>query len=244
MDVARADPHVLKGAPVGSRALDYSQPFAGTGGNDAGSTAAAPNHKVDAPSQLHHAQSIDQPIRALVSEAFFESFGEVVADLSTGQFARGFYEETEQGIASMELAGEGWGNVHTLGTSRNRKWDQVRSVLLYDSSIIDGQLVDIELPGKAAIVAVRLSSWSSCASGVPPQEAKNFIRRLVNVAALGRYETIHIILCADVDSSPSLLSGICLLQSAMSIDGVKTTYHHVTKKDDCAGYRQSDVGSS
>ena len=32
----------------------------------------------------------DQTIRALVSEAFFECFGEVVADLSTGQFARGF----------------------------------------------------------------------------------------------------------------------------------------------------------
>ena len=234
MDIARADPHVLKGAPVGSRARDYSQSFAGTGGNDAGSAAAAaaPNHKVDASSQLQQAQSIDQPIRALVSETFFESFGEVIADLSTGQYARGFYEEPEKGIASMELAGEGWGNVHTLGASRNRcvPTDQVRSVLLYDSSIIDGQEVDIELPGKAAIVAVRLSSWSSCAPGVPPQEAKDFIRRLVNIAALGRYETIHVVLCADVDSSPPLLSGICLLQSAMSIDGVKTTYHHVTKK--------------
>ena len=232
MGVARADPRVLKGTSVGSRALDCSQAFAGTGGNDAGSTAVAPSHKVETSSQLR-AQTADQPIRALVSESFFESFGEVVADLSTGYYARGFYEEPEQGIASMELAGEGWGNVHTLGTSRNRKTvpaGQVRSVLMYDSSIIDGQQVDIELPGRAAIVAVRLSSWTSSAPGVPPQEAKNLIRRLVNVSALGRYETIHVVLCADVDSSPSLLSGICLLQSAMSIDGVKTTYHHVTKK--------------
>ena len=229
MGIERTRPDASKGASVGSRALDYSQPFAGTGGNDAGSTAAtAPNHRVHAPSQLQQAQTIDQPIRALVSEAFFESFGEVVADLSTGQYARGFYEEPEQGIASMELAGDGWGNVHTLGgTSRSRKSipkDQVRPVLFYDSSIIDEQQVDLELPGRAAIVALRLSSWSSSAPGMPPKEAKIFIRRLVNVAALGRYDTIHVVLCADVDSSASLL------QNAMSIDGVKTTYHYVTKK--------------
>ena len=233
-DVGSAGSHVSKGGSVDSRVLDYSQPFVGRNGRSGCSTAAAPNNEVDALAQPR-AQAIDQPIRALVSEAFFESFGEVVADLSTGQYARGFYEEPEQGIASMELAGDGWGNVHTLGTSRNRKsvpTAEVRSVLLYDSPLLDGQQVDIELPGRAAVVAIRLSSWSSSTpvQGGPPQEAKNFIRRLVNVAALGRYETIHVVLCVDVDPSPSLLSGICLLQNAMSIDGVKTTYHHLTNK--------------
>ena len=178
----------------------------------------------------------DQTIRALVSEAFFECFGEVVADLSTGQYARAFFEGAEKGIASMELAGEGWGNVHSLGGgSRNRKrlpTEQIRSILLYDSVLIDGQQVDIELPGKAAVVALRLSSWSSSmsAQGEPPKEAKNFVRRLVNVAALGRYKVLHVLLCADVDVSPSLLNGIGIFQNAMSLESVKTIVHHVTNK--------------
>ena len=178
----------------------------------------------------------DQTIRALVSEAFFECFGEVVADLSTGQYARAFFEGTEKGIASMELAGEGWANVHTLGGgSRKRKrlpTEQIRSILLYDSVLIDGQQVDIELPGKAAVVALRLSTWSSSmsAQGEPPKEAKNFVRRLVNVAALGRYKVIHVLLCADVDVSSSLLNGIGIFQNAMSLESVKTIVHHVTNK--------------
>ena len=174
----------------------------------------------------------DQTIRALVSEAFFECFGEVVADLSTGQYARSFFEGAEKGIASMELAGEGWGNVHTLRERKRLPTEQIRSILLYDSVLIDGQQVDIELPGKAAVVALRLSSWSSSmsAQGEPPKEAKHFVRRLVNVAALGRYKVLHVLLCADVDVSPSLLNGIGIFQNAMSLESVKTIVHHVTTK--------------
>ena len=68
------------------------------------------------------------------------------------------------------------------------------------------------------------------AQGEPPKEAKNFVRRLVDVAALGRYKVLHVLLCADVDVSPSLLNGICLFQNAMSLESVKTIVHHVTNK--------------
>jgi len=91
--------------------------------------------------------------------------------------------------------------------------------------LLDITGVDIELSDDSAIIVQYLSTWTggrgvgntapAASSQQQQQGARAFIRRLVLLAASGRYSTIHVILCIDVEVSSILTNEIVTLQNAL-----------------------------
>ncbi len=140
------------------------------------------------------------PFKLLCSESFLENSSEVVAELASGRWASSFYVQpsTEETEFLPNQA------VHVLG----------RKIELYDSSLVDKCDVDIELSGRRGIIVSNLESWERS------DEGKFFTRRLVQLAAIGRYKTLHIILCAGSAISGSIATQITQLQNAVLRHGV------------------------
>jgi hypothetical protein len=80
-------------------------------------------------------------------------------------------------------------------------------IIACDSPLLDEIGIDMEIAGKGAILVHRLSTWGS------QEDLKVLIRDLVKLSALGRYLTLHVIICVDVVLSPSLAKDIAFIQS-------------------------------
>jgi len=140
------------------------------------------------------------PRTLLTSESFLETFGEIVAELASGRWKKTL-SQPENGSVS----------------------DTPNGIVVCDCPLIDIAGADIELSDNSAVVVQYLSSWSEDNqngnrrgnTASVQQGAKAFIRRLVLLAGSGRYTAIHVILCLDVEISPTLSGEIVTLQNAV-----------------------------
>lgn len=134
----------------------------------------------------------------LTSERFLESHGVVVAELASGSWQKSLLE-SEENIVDDTL---------------------LRGVVVCDCPLLDIADVDIELSDNSAVIVQYLSNWSEKAEIVGSlngqQGSRAFIRRLVLLAASGRYNAIHVLLCLDVEMSSTLSGDIITLQNAVN----------------------------
>ena len=175
-----------------SHGVNQSRNFENThnGGIDHGESyeneSAFSNKSLDVPSQVR------SPRNLLTSEIFLEAFSQIVAELANGR----------------------WRNA--LSGSEKSGFDDT-TISVIDCPLLDITGVDIELSDESSVIVQYLSSWSENggnASSVQ-QGARAFIRRLVLLAASGRYNAIHVILCLDVEMSSALTGEIVTLQNAV-----------------------------
>lgn len=132
--------------------------------------------------------------KLLCSEFFLETSSEVVAELASGRWTSSLFTQTnttESGVLSDPAT--------RLG----------RSFEFYDSVLVDRCDVDIELCGRRGIVVSYLDSWEGT------EEPKILTRRLVQLASVGRYKTLEIILCAGRAVSASTAMQVTQLQNAL-----------------------------
>jgi hypothetical protein len=158
----------------------------------------------DAPSHALLAQ-----LHLLTSESFLETYSEVVAELASGRWMNTLTESEKKSSSILESS------TTALGAE----------ILVLDSPLLDITGVDIELSDDSAIIVQYLSTWTggrgvgntapAASSQQQQQGARAFIRRLVLLAASGRYSTIHVILCIDVEVSSILTNEIVTLQNAL-----------------------------
>ena len=134
----------------------------------------------------------------LTSESFLETFGEVITELASGRW--------QKAVTAKESSGDG-------NTSKG--------IVVCDCPLLDITGADIELADASAIIVQHLSSW---VDGSLQNGGKAFIRRLVNLAANGRYNAIHVILCLDVEMSSQLSAEITTLQNAVMASGCPCEY--------------------
>ena len=74
--------------------------------------------------------------------------------------------------------------------------------------------MECELEDNSGVVVQRLSSWMEDHRGIQ-KGARSFMRKLVSLAASGRYRSIHVILCLDVDVTSTISSELASLQNAL-----------------------------
>ena len=122
----------------------------------------------------------------LCSESFVESFSQVIASLASGSW-----------LVDRQI-GDGGEKGDNSPCYR---------IMTYDLSLLDEIGIDMEIAGKGAILVYRLSNWGR------QEDLKVLIRELVKLSALGRYLTLHVIICVDVVLSPSLAKDIAFVQS-------------------------------
>ena len=131
-------------------------------------------------------------VTLLSSEFFLEEFTEVVTELASGRWRK------------------------TLAPNEKIKVEALKNdrVTICDSPLVDIAGVDIELSEEKGLIVNRLSSWTNDDHSVQ-ESARTFIRKLVLLAASGRYKCLHIVLCVDVDITPTISHEIVTLQNAL-----------------------------
>ena len=115
-----------------------------------------------------------------------------------------FLEEYSEVITA--LATGAWNK----SLARHEKNNVVISI--FDCPLVDFAGVDMELSSGKGVIVNRLSSWLK---GDQQKTSRAFIRRLVSLAASGRYKCLHVILCMDTDVSFTLANEISTLQNAL-----------------------------
>jgi len=149
------------------------------------------------------------PRTLLTSENFLETFGETIAELASGRWLKTTTSSELRELSEPENIGD--------------NGDVPKGIVICDCPLLDIAGADIELSDDSAIIVQCLSSWleinqsgkhGANASSVQ-QGARTFIRRLVWLAASGRYHAIHVILCLDVEISSALTGEIVTLQNAV-----------------------------
>lgn len=156
----------------------------------------------------------DSSLILLASETFLERFGEVIAEIASGRWLRALTDEELKEVKNV-ASDRVYEVKHGRGldsTVRNPK-----RITVCDCPLVDIAGADIELADSSAIVVQCLSSWTdgSTSSDVAQKGARAFMRRLVMLAASGRYASIHVILCLDIEVSGVLSSEIFTLQNAL-----------------------------
>lgn len=133
------------------------------------------------------------PFRAICSETFLEDWNEATTLLASGEWL-----PSCQPLVTNEARVTNADEPPRLG----------QKIQLFDTPLLDDAGVDIELPGHAIIV-YRLSSWQTSES------ANVHAKGLARLTALGRYERLDVIFCADVDISPALSLAIAFVQNSV-----------------------------
>ncbi len=156
----------------------------------------------------------ESPLILLASESFLERFGEVIAEIASGRWLKTITDEelneVRNAAADRVYEVENGGSLDL--TECNSK-----GICVCDCPLVDIAGADIELADSSAIVVQCLSSWrdGSTSSDVTQKGARAFMRRLVLLAASGRYTSIHVILCLDIEVTGVLSSEIFALQNAI-----------------------------
>jgi hypothetical protein len=148
-----------------------------------------PDNKVGASPKVAHQQ---QTISLLASEYFLESFSEVVAELASGRWTKVLAPHEKIKIQSMS-------NTH---------------VAICDCPLVDIAGVDVELSAEKGAIVQRLSSWLDHDEGIQ-KASRLFIKKLVELAATGRYKCLHIIFCTDIEITSMISSEFVILQNAL-----------------------------
>ena len=141
---------------------------------------------------------INSEQKILCSEHFLETSSVAVAELSSGRWPNSLFSESESDAA-------GGLSSYLKASSLAQKFNMI------DCPLVDEAGIDIETSNGGSIIVVYLSSWSSDDG----QASKSMIRRVVQLAATGRYESIYIFLCVDADITADVSSDITTLQNAL-----------------------------
>ena len=143
----------------------------------------------------------------LTSESFLELFGETIMELASGRW---FYTLTS--VERLQIARVLDTNHQSAESGSDRGIPKQAKLNVCDCPLIDIAGADIELAGDKALIVQRVSTLSQSDSIGSNSGNKAFIRRIVLLAASGRYRSIHVILCVDTDMRPS---DIVMLQNAL-----------------------------
>jgi hypothetical protein len=127
----------------------------------------------------------------LSSEVFLENFTETIAELASGRWRKTLSPADKNQIYAL----------------------LDRNITICDCPLVDLCGVDIELNGQGVIV-FRLSSYLENDQGIQ-KASREFIRRLVLLAASGRYSSLHVLLCVDIDITSTVSNEIATLQNAL-----------------------------
>ena len=151
-------------------------------------------HKISAPAPappVHMKKPIDDPslppVQLLCSENFLETWGDMIAQLSSGK----------------------WANPKLSRSDPNDDCLQRRKIQLHDSNLVDSKSVDIELPKRGAIITYTTSALQE----VDP--AKEIVVNLARLAAAGVYEDVYVCLCYDIWPTGQILRHIAQLENAV-----------------------------
>jgi len=156
----------------------------------------------------------DSPLILIASERFLERFGEVITEIASGRWLRALADKELKEVKNAAAD-----RVYEVKHGRGLDLTECnpKRITVCDCPLVDIAGADIELADSSAIVVECLSSWTdgSTSSDVAQKGARAFMRRLVLLAASGRYASIHVILCLDIDVSGVLSSEIFTLQNAL-----------------------------
>eukprot|EP00814_Leptocylindrus_danicus_P007082 CAMPEP_0116046446 /NCGR_PEP_ID=MMETSP0321-20121206/28272_1 /TAXON_ID=163516 /ORGANISM="Leptocylindrus danicus var. danicus, Strain B650" /LENGTH=471 /DNA_ID=CAMNT_0003528079 /DNA_START=33 /DNA_END=1448 /DNA_ORIENTATION=- len=132
---------------------------------------------------------IQSPVYFLCSEQFLESNSTLTAELTSGLWNKA--DNERHGSDGMKF-------------------------VACDTPLVDETDVDIELPGgQSAIVVAQLSSWrTEVANG--DINTRHFIRRIVQIAATGKYVLLSIFINVDIPLTAIVSKDISLLQTAVA----------------------------
>ena len=83
-----------------------------------------------------------------------------------------------------------------------------RKISFLDTSLVDKCGVDIEAPGRGGIIVSALSSWQG-------QGFSSLVKRIVDLLSVSRYNTIEVLLCADIDQDEFIMKNMVTLQNAV-----------------------------
>lgn len=137
------------------------------------------------------------PWTLLTSESFLESYGEVIAELASGSWHKSLLKS----------------ETHIIN-------DAPKEVVVCDCPLLDITGADVELADNSAVLVQYLSTWSGKADNSHSVSvhhgSRAFMRRLVLLAASGRYSAIHVVLCLDVEMSAALSGDIITVQNAVN----------------------------
>lgn len=145
------------------------------------------------------------PIRVLCSENFLETWSDLVADLGSGHW---------KALAVDHGADQLYVPPASIVVGRQ--------IELIDSPLIDTCGVDIELPGRVAVIVHSLAALENEAA------AKEIVLDLARVVAGGRYRCIHVIICCDVSLTEQMTRHVASLQAVglrCSSSGSSTSTH-------------------
>jgi len=138
----------------------------------------------------------------LTSESFLEQFGESILELASGRWFN-----TLTAVERLHITSLLNGDHESVESGLDPGIPTQTKINVCDCPLLDVAGADIELTDDKALIVQRISELNSVGGN------KEFIRRLVFLAASGRYRTIHVILCVDTDIRPS---EIVMMQNALS----------------------------
>lgn len=141
------------------------------------------------------------PVTVLCSEAFIDTWGDVVAELSSGRWSA--------------IAVEHGDDLHTSSIFAEGVYSEGRKIELVDTSLIDKCQIDLELANRTAVLLYTLSALAD------EQDAKNAVIQLAQLAAKGRYKRIVVFLSYDVPLTHHISRHVVQLQSAALWNGGK-----------------------
>ena len=133
-------------------------------------------------------------VRILCSESFLDIYGDLVAELGSGQWSALNHD-------AENVAGE------RHGPASGRK------IELIDTALVDQRSVDIELPGRCAMVVYSASAIED------ESDAKKVILEFAKLVAAGTYKRLYVFIYCDVDITESVAMHIAKLQAASICNG-------------------------
>lgn len=149
----------------------------------------------------------DPPLKFLCSETFLGVWSVATSELSSGSW-----------LSSLSNVGVGQGTLKSVSPVG-------RKFILHDTSLLDDMGVDIEIPGRGAVVVCALSSWRIL-------DIRSLVRKYILTASVGKYKNLDFFLCVDVEMTPSLATNVALLQISMLCGGGNciASFHTITPK--------------
>ena len=162
---------------------------------------------------IHDDPTAIPPITILCAEDFLERWGPIVAALSSGKWS------TTENPTSV------------LMSQTSLPYTSAK-ILVEDSPLVDQCNVDLELPGRSAILIISTSIL------VDEYCTKSIVLRTVALSGINRYKHLHIMLVLDSKVSPSIAQRIFKLQSSILStrrSGSTQLYFKTTGADSLAG---------
>lgn len=141
-----------------------------------------------------------EPIRVLCSENFLENWNEVISQLASGRWAS-MYSPPNQETLLPEL----------------RETAVGRPIVCIDTNLIDFRAVDMELPGRGALLLFKLSEFED------EEQARSIVLTLAELSAIDRYRCIHVCICHDAPLTSHLLKSYIRAQSPFLGSGKNCT---------------------